>query len=62
MVKKTVKALTLRTEEDTEFVTIGFEDGSTLDLKGPRSGLKHTERKENGATVYDCEFEGFEPA
>lgn len=60
MIKKTVQSLTLRAEGETEFVTIGFEDGSTLDLKGPRSGFKHTEREENGATVYDCEFEGFE--
>lgn len=62
MITKTVHSLTLRAEGDIEFVQIGFEDGSTLDLKGPRSGFKYTERTENDHTVYDCEFEGFELA
>lgn len=59
---KTVESLTLRTEGDAEIVHLVFRDGSSVDLKGPRSGLKYTERVEDGVTVYDCEFEGFQLA
>ena len=60
MVKTTVHKLDLRTEDETTFVTLHYEDGSTLDLKGPRSGLKVDEHDEDGVVVYKCEFSGFE--
>lgn len=62
MVKKTAQSITLRTEDETQFVHVVFMDGSSLDLKGPRSGLRHKERDDGNRTVYDCEFEGFELA
>lgn len=60
--EKTVKELRLSTEGEAELVHIVFKDGCSVDLKGPRSGLRYVEREDNGTTVYDCEFEGFELA
>jgi hypothetical protein len=59
MISKTVHKISLRTEGDTEFVTLYFDDGSEIDLKGPRSGLKVEESEESGVIRYKCEFTGF---
>lgn len=60
MIKTTAREIDLRTENETTFVTLHYGDGSTLDLKGPRSGLKVEESYEDGVVVYKCEFSGFE--
>ena len=60
MVKAIVHKIDLRTEEGTTFVTLHYDDNSTLELKGPREGMKVEESDEDGVAVCKCEFTGFE--
>jgi len=61
MKQRSVKKIDLRTEGKTAFLKMYFDDGSELEVKGPRSGLHVNERVENNVVIYDCECEGFEP-
>src|SRR5688572_24765977 len=46
-------AVTLKAEGVEELVHLAYEDGSAVDLRGPRSGMKFKERSEGSTQVVD---------
>lgn len=54
-----IMAITMRADGKDELVRLIFEDGSAVDLRGPRSGMKIIEHTEGSVAVATITFEGF---